>query len=87
MGRIYTRRRFLINNNISASECFDRYFSLMLEKDAIPTANIKQLIFEMNELDLANGIKQIYEDGKIIRLRFRPFDSGSIFAQDKGTVL
>lgn len=68
MGRIYTRRRFLINNNISASECFDRYFSLMLEKDAIPTANIKQLIFEMNELDLANGIKQIYEDGKIIRL-------------------
>lgn len=68
MGRMYMHRRFLINKNIAASECFDRYFSLMLEKDAIPATTLKQLIYEMSESDLADGIKQIYEEGKIIRL-------------------
>lgn len=67
-GRIYIHRDFLINNNIAVPVCFDRYFSLMLEEDAIPTATIKQLIYEADEYDLSFGIKQIYKEGKIIRL-------------------
>ena len=68
MGRNYMHRNFLINNNIAVSVCFDRYFSLMLEEDAIPTATIKQLIYEADESDLSDGIKQVYKEGKIIRL-------------------
>ena len=34
-GRSYDHRRFLINRNIAVSECFDRYFSLSLENEAI----------------------------------------------------
>lgn len=67
-GRIYIHRDFLINNNIAVPVCFDRYFSLMLEEDAIPTATIKQLIYEADEYDLSFGIKQIYKEGKIVRL-------------------
>ena len=68
VGRNYMHRNFLINNNIAVSVCFDRYFSLMLEEDAIPTAIIKRLIYEMNEHEFVEEIKQIYKEGKIIRL-------------------
>ena len=37
IGRNYSRRDFMINNNLAAPERFDRYFALALENDAIPT--------------------------------------------------
>jgi hypothetical protein len=67
MGRSYVHRDFLINNNIAVSACFDRYFSLSLENEAIPTNTIKRLIYEVNEMEFSNGIEQIYQEGKIVR--------------------
>lgn len=68
IGRNYSHRDFVINNNIAAPECFDRYFALTLENDAIPTSSIKHLIYESTENELNDGIMQLYEEGKIIRL-------------------
>ena len=62
MGRNYAHRDFLINNNIAASACFNRYFSLSLENEAIATNLIKRLIYEANEIEFSNGIEQIYQD-------------------------
>lgn len=67
MGRSYAHRDFLINNNIAVSACFDRYFSLSLENEAIPTNVIKRLIYEANEIEFSNGIGQLYQEGKIVR--------------------
>lgn len=67
-GRYYDHRKFLINCNIAVPECFDRYFSLSLEEDAISTATMKKLIYEINENELVTEITQLYQDGKIIRL-------------------
>lgn len=68
MGRSYAHRSFLISNNIAVPECFDRYFSLSLENEAIPTSTIKNLIYEADEKEFINKIKQIYREGKIVRL-------------------
>lgn len=68
MGRQYVYRNFFIRNNIAVPACFDRYFSLMLEDNAIPTTVVKHLIYEANENELQDGMKQLYHDGKIIRL-------------------
>lgn len=68
MGRYYTYRDFLINKNIAYADCFDRYFSLSLEKNAIPSTVMKHLIFEADETDFIEGIELIYKEGKIIRL-------------------
>lgn len=67
-GRNYAHRSFLINNNIAVPECFDRYFSLSLENEAIPTEKIKKLIYEMDENEFVTEIEQIYREGRIIRL-------------------
>jgi len=67
-GRYYDHRKFLINCNIAVPECFDRYFSLSLEDDAISTATMRKLIYEVNENELVTEITQLYQDGKIIRL-------------------
>lgn len=67
IGRKYVHRDFLINNNIAESACFDRYFSLSLEDEAIPTSTMKRLIYEANEIEFSNGIEQIYQEGKIVR--------------------
>lgn len=67
-GRKYDYRKFLINCNIAVPECFDRYFSLSLEDDAIPTATMRNLIYEANENELIAKIARLYQDGKIIRL-------------------
>jgi hypothetical protein len=48
-GRNYTSDTFLLSNNIAEQACFDRYFSLMLEDDAISTAMIKHIIFDASE--------------------------------------
>ena len=68
IGRNYSHRDFLLNNNIAAPECFDRYFALTLESDAIPTALIKKLIYKSTENELNECIMQLYKEGKIIRL-------------------
>ena len=67
-GRDYDHRKFLINCNIAVPECFDRYFSLSLEDDAISTATMRKLIYEASEKELVTYITQLYQDGKIIRL-------------------
>ncbi len=67
-GRYYDYRKFLINCNIAVPECFDRYFSLSLEDDAISTATMRKLIYEASEKELVTYITQLYQDGKIIRL-------------------
>lgn len=68
LGRAYSHRDFLLNNNIAAPECFDRYFALTLEKEAIPTAAINRLIYESDENELDDDMKQLYGNGKIVRL-------------------
>lgn len=67
-GRYYDHKRFLINYNIAAPECFDRYFSLSLEDNAIPTVTMRKLMYEANESELLAGIDQLYQAGKIVRL-------------------
>jgi len=67
-GRYYDHRKFLINCNIAVPECFDRYFSLSLEDNAIPTVTMRKLVYEANESELLTEINQLYQDGKIIRL-------------------
>lgn len=67
-GRYYDYRKFLIHCNIAVPECFDRYFSLSLGDDAIPTATMRNLIYEANESEVVTNITQLYQDGKIIRL-------------------
>ena len=67
-GRYYDHRKFLINCNIAAPECFDRYFSLSLEDNAIPTVTVRKLIYDATERELLTGIDQLYQDGKIVRL-------------------
>lgn len=68
IGRTYSHRDFMINNNIAAPECFERYFALALENDAIPTSVIKHLIYESTEQEFNEGIMQLYREGKIIRM-------------------
>lgn len=68
MGRYYIHKSFLIANKIAVPACFDRYFSLTLEDDAIPTSIIKQLIYDAEESYFMEGIKRIYQEGKIERL-------------------
>lgn len=67
-GRYYDYRKFLVNCNIAVPECFDRYFPLSLEDDAISTATMRKLIYEVSENELITEITQLYQDGKIIRL-------------------
>lgn len=66
-GRNYNQCS-LINKNIAVSACFDRYFSLTLENDAIPSFTVNQLIYKANESDFAYGVNKIYQEGKLTRL-------------------
>lgn len=68
VGRSYVHRDFFINNNIAVSMCFDRYFALTLENDAISTSVIKHLIYDANELEFDAEVMRLYQEGKIIRM-------------------
>lgn len=68
IGRNYSYQNFMINNKIAAPECFDRYFALTLENDAIPTSVIKHLIYESSENEFTQEMVRLYQEGKIIRL-------------------
>ena len=66
--RSYTRADSLINMNIALPECFDRYFALTLENDAIPTTTIKHMIFNATEDEFSQETMRLYQENKIIRL-------------------
>lgn len=68
IGRDYTHGVFFINNNIAVSSCFDRYFSLSLEEDAISTSMVKHLIYQANETEFTEELQKIYQEGKITRM-------------------
>ncbi len=68
IGRYYAHKNFFINNNIAVSACFDRYFSLTLENEAISTSTIKRFIYDANESELIGEIERLYQEGKIERL-------------------
>lgn len=82
IGRNYSKRDFLINNNIAVPECFDRYFSLTLENEAIPTVAIKNLILKSCESEFSEGMMKLYHEGKIIRL----LDEIDAYAHRKGSL-
>ena len=68
IGRSYSHRDFIINNNIATPECFDRYFALTLENDAIPTSVMKHIIYEASEGEFTAEMMRLYREGKIVRL-------------------
>lgn len=68
IGRNYSHRDFMINNNIAVPGCFERYFALTLENDAIPTNVMKHLVYEASETEFEEEMMRIYREGKIIRL-------------------
>lgn len=68
IGRNYSHRDFMIKNNIAAPECFDRYFALSLENEAIPTSLINYLIYESSVNEFTDEVIRLYREGKIIRL-------------------
>lgn len=66
-GRQYQHNTFLLSNKIAAVPCFDRYFSLMLEDDAISSTVIKYLVFNANEKEFKEHTELLYKQGKLIR--------------------
>lgn len=68
LGRSYSKQVFLMDHNIAIPECFNRYFELTLEDEAIPTAIIRQMIFDSSEQDFADELLRHYREGKLIRL-------------------
>lgn len=91
-GRHYDHSEFLIHCNIAVPECFDRYFSLSLEDDAIPTATMRNLMYEANEDEIVTIITQLYQDGKIIRLleeiqAYANKDSSKAISAERATIL
>ena len=68
IGRDYSKDEFLTNHNIAAPECFDRYFALSIENNAIPVSLMKRLIYDSDEKELSEEMMRIYQQGKIIRL-------------------
>lgn len=66
--RGYDHSYSFMNNKVASAKCFDRYFSLALETDAISTDRIQKILFEDNEIGVFNGIGMLYTEGKIHRL-------------------
>jgi len=66
--RGYDQGYYFMNNKIASAKCFDRYFSLALEGDAISTDRIQKILYEEDETDVSNGIDKLYSEGKINRL-------------------
>jgi len=63
----YNKKDLLLNRKIASEACFDRYFSLTLEADAIPSSLITQMITEMSGEELINQFNELGKDGKINR--------------------
>ena len=67
-GRYYKQTNFIANHNIASPACFNRYFSLTLENDGIPSEIINRLIFVLDDNEVTNEIVRLYQNGKIDRL-------------------
>lgn len=67
-SRQYNHYAALNNGSICCSECFDRYFALMLEPNALPQNFIAHLLFDAPENELLDGILKINADNKTTRL-------------------
>lgn len=63
----YNKKDLLLNRKIASEACFDRYFSLTLEADTIPSSLITQMITEMSGEELINQFNELGKDGKINR--------------------
>lgn len=63
-----TQKSLLIRNSIAAPECFDRYFSLTLEDEAISSFVMKHFIYEAEADEAKDLLDKIYQQGKIVRL-------------------
>ena len=66
--RQYNHYAALNNGSVSCPECFDRYFALMLEPNAISQKHITHLVFDGTEMELLKGILEFNADKKTTRL-------------------
>ena len=63
-GTISDERVLLFCKKIAAKTCFNRYFSLTLEENNIPSSLIERMIMEMSAEELAEQIKMLGINGK-----------------------
>ena len=68
ISNYYDGRNYSIRNKISVSTCFERYFALTLETDAIPTDMIRRMIYDAEADEVLSGMDSLYQNGKIKRL-------------------
>lgn len=68
VNSIYYKNEYNVRNKVAAFSCFDRYFTLMLEEEAISNEEAKRLILYANENEVIVGLKMIYQKGKIKRM-------------------
>ncbi|MCE5235420.1 MAG: hypothetical protein LLF87_05125 [Eubacteriales bacterium] len=67
-SRQYDHQEALRNCSISCANCFDRYFSLALEPNAIPREAMDFLLFHATEDELTESILKINSQQKIVCL-------------------
>lgn len=65
--RYHSKQERMQHHCICCRECFDRYFALNLERDAIPDAVIQYIIFEADQDSFVQQIKEWIENRKIKR--------------------
>lgn len=63
----YNKQEQMQHHCICCRECFDRYFVLNLERDAISNADIQYIIFEADQDSFVQKIKEWIENRKIKR--------------------
>ena len=70
IGENYNRGSFIVRGKIAAPECFDRFFTLTLEKESIPAPLVKYILFEASEQDIIQEIQCLHRESedKVIRL-------------------
>ena len=64
----YSQSDFHIGNKIASPKSFDRYFSLMLESDALPTRRVRKLILESDADAIAVELQRIHIENRTGRL-------------------
>lgn len=63
----YSKEERMQHHCICCRECFDRYFALNLERDAIPDAVIQYIIFEADQDSFVQQLKEWIQNRKIKR--------------------
>ena len=64
--RGYEHNGFLVDNRVAVSACFERYFSFLLEEEAVSSTVIYRMLYEADENAFAGALGKLYEDGKIV---------------------